>query len=225
MFATWKFLGLFCNSLCLYLSSTIFFWDILDTLMIDVDWNTVALLANQTLLTVWFLSAIEHEKQRLCKSTDYMNLHFKVKWFYNEYVRELPAFKDAVPEYSLWVEIWIPVCSQLHFMKLQLNCAALISPPSLHLKASVSITKLMIAQYLWEPYLIVLQFSSMPYWDVQLKEEKYRAGHGSHDAILSCKSARTQMGCFDEEFVYWSIQSDCSFNLKLSLSYKFIFPK
>ncbi|CAH1797355.1 unnamed protein product, partial [Owenia fusiformis] len=44
----------------------------------------------------------DHEKDRLCKSSEYMNLHFKCKWMYNKYICKVPPYKGAVPEYPAW---------------------------------------------------------------------------------------------------------------------------
>uniref|UniRef100_A0A8C1K7X3 Unc-13 homolog A (C. elegans) n=1 Tax=Cyprinus carpio TaxID=7962 RepID=A0A8C1K7X3_CYPCA len=73
------------------------FWSKLITLIVSIieeDKNSYTPCLNQAFVFTSWLS--EHEKNRLCKSADYMNLHFKVKWLYNEYCKDLPFFKSRV---------------------------------------------------------------------------------------------------------------------------------
>lgn len=64
--------------------------------------------------TMWTLFAMEmkyslegHEQERSFKSRDYMNLHFRVKWLYITYCKDVPQLKGKVPEYPTWFEPFV----------------------------------------------------------------------------------------------------------------------
>lgn len=49
------------------------------------------------------MHVLEHAAERKCKSSEYMNLYFKVKWFYTQYVANIEPYTNQVPEYPMWV--------------------------------------------------------------------------------------------------------------------------
>ena len=49
----------------------------------------------------------EHEQHRLCKSSTYLNCHFRVKWLYKTYVANVPPYKGQTPEYPSWFEPFV----------------------------------------------------------------------------------------------------------------------
>lgn len=103
------------------------FWQQLIALIVSVieeDKNCYAPVLNQfpqelnighlSAYTMWSMfawgmknSLEQHEQERSFKSSDYINLHFRVKWLYNTYCKDVPQLKDKVPEYPTWFEPFV----------------------------------------------------------------------------------------------------------------------
>ncbi|KAF5404856.1 Phorbol ester/diacylglycerol-binding protein unc-13, partial [Paragonimus heterotremus] len=105
------------------------FWHRLITLLVSVieeDKTTYAAVINQfpqevnmghiSALCMWerlsddlriALEVHARAETRYCKSSDYMNLCFKLKWFYNKHVLIVPCMKDKIPEYPCWFEPFV----------------------------------------------------------------------------------------------------------------------
>ncbi|CAB3982544.1 unc-13 homolog B-like [Paramuricea clavata] len=111
---------------CVRSPSHIDFWPQLITLMVsvieeDMKHYTPVLsqfsdlnIGEMSATTMWYSFASDltetlkqHEADPKWVTTDYINLHFKVKWFYNEYVGECSTFKKQIPEYSTWFEPFV----------------------------------------------------------------------------------------------------------------------
>lgn len=103
------------------------FWDELMTIIVNVieedieKYSTVLgqfpqefNIAHLSVYTMWTLFGLElkyaleaQEQERTYEISQYMNLHFKVKWFYNKYCDDIPQLKGKVPEYPSWFEPFV----------------------------------------------------------------------------------------------------------------------
>lgn len=103
-------------------SNCLDFWHKLIALIVSVieeDRNSYTPVLNQfpqefnvgevSSTTFWSLFSIDMkeallDQRPLCKSSAYMNLHFKVKWLYTNYVQDIIPYKGQIPEYPSWFE-------------------------------------------------------------------------------------------------------------------------